>query len=51
MKLKSSMSIKSVARGSEDFEKLDSGLRSIAQQFSGPVVVVWKGKATEFSKW
>jgi len=45
MKLKSSMSIKSVARGSEDFGKLDSGLRSIAQQLNGPVVVVWKGKA------
>jgi hypothetical protein len=44
-KLKSSMSIKTISRGSEDFEKLDSGLRSIAQQFSGPVVVVWKGKA------
>ena len=44
-KLKSSMSIKTISRGSEDFEKLDSGLRSIAQQFNGPVVVVWKGKA------
>lgn len=45
VKLKSSMSIKAIARGSEDFEKLDSALRSIAQQFRGPVVVVWKGKA------
>jgi hypothetical protein len=45
VKLKSSMSIKTVSRGSEDFEKLDSGLRSIAQQLSGPIVVVWKGKA------
>ena len=45
VKLKSSMSLKTISRGSEDFEKLDSGLRSIAQQFGGPVVVVWKGKA------
>jgi hypothetical protein len=45
VKLKSSMSIKTVSRGSEDFEKLDSGLRSIAQQFGGPVVIVWKDKA------
>lgn len=44
-RLKSSMSIKTISRGSEDFEKLDSGLRSISQQFNGPVVVVWKGKA------
>lgn len=43
--LQSSMSIKTVSRGSEEFEKLDAGLRSISQQFSGPVVVVWKGKA------
>lgn len=34
-----------VQRGSEDYQKLDSGLRSIAQQFSEPVVAVWKGKA------
>jgi len=45
VKVKSSMSIKTISRGSEDFEKLNSGLRSIAQQFGGPVVVVWKGKA------
>jgi Putative zinc-finger len=45
LKLKSSMSIQTISRGSEDFDKLDSGLRSIAQQFGGPVVVVWKGKA------
>ncbi|HEX6188158.1 MAG TPA: hypothetical protein VFZ40_08750 [Pyrinomonadaceae bacterium] len=44
-KLKSSMSVRSVARGSEDFDKLDSGLRSIANQLSGEIVVVWKGKA------
>lgn len=34
-----------VQRGSEDYQKLDSGLRSIAQRFSEPVVAVWKGKA------
>jgi hypothetical protein len=45
LKLKSSMSIRTISRGTEDFDKLDSGLRSIAQQFGGPVVVVWKGKA------
>jgi hypothetical protein len=45
VKLKSSMSMKTISRGSDEFEKLDAGLRSISQQFSGPVVVVWKGKA------
>jgi hypothetical protein len=44
-KLKSSMSIRTVARGSEEFDKLDSGLRSIANQLNGEIVVVWKGKA------
>ncbi|MDX6530173.1 MAG: hypothetical protein QOH41_2463 [Blastocatellia bacterium] len=44
-KFKSSMSMKSVARGSSDFSSLDSGLRSIAQQLGGEVIVVWKGKA------
>ncbi len=34
-----------VQRGSEDYQKLDSGLRRIAQRFSEPVVAVWKGKA------
>ena len=44
-KLKSSMSVRTVGRGSQDFDKLDSGLRSIANQLSGEIVVVWKGKA------
>jgi hypothetical protein len=44
-KFKSSMSVRNVSRSSEDFEKLDSGLRSIAQQLSGEIVVVWKSKA------
>ena len=44
-KLKTSMSVRTVRRGSEDFDKLDSGLRSIANQLSGEIVVVWKGKA------
>jgi len=44
-KFKSSMTLKSVSRGSDEFDKLDSGLRSIAQQLGGEVIVVWKGKA------
>jgi hypothetical protein len=44
-KFKSSLSIKNVSRGSDEFSSLDSGLRSIAQQLSGEVIVVWKGKA------
>jgi hypothetical protein len=44
-KFKPSLSVKSIARGSEDFNALDSGLRSIAQQLGGEIIVVWKGKA------
>jgi hypothetical protein len=44
-KFKSSLSVKSIARGSSEFNNLDSGLRAIAQQLSGEVLVVWKGKA------
>ena len=44
-KFKSSLSLKNVARASDEFASLDSGLRSIAQQISGEVIVVWKGKA------
>ncbi len=44
-KFKSSMSLKSISRGSEEFTALDSGLRSIAQQVGGEVIIVWKGKA------
>lgn len=44
-KFKSSMTLKSVSRGSDEFGGLDSGLRSIAQQLGGEVIVVWKGKA------
>jgi hypothetical protein len=44
-KFKSSMTLKSVARSSDEFNSLDSGLRSIAQQLGGEVIVVWKGKA------
>jgi hypothetical protein len=32
-------------RGSDEFKKLDSGLRSIAGQLYGTVIVLWKGKA------
>jgi hypothetical protein len=34
-----------VRRGSSEYKKLDSGLRSIANSLSGTVVVVWKSKA------
>lgn len=44
-KFKASMALINVTRGSEEFNALDSGLRSIAQQLSGQVIVVWKGKA------
>jgi hypothetical protein len=45
VKLKTSMAIRTISRDSEDFEKLDSGLRSIVHQLSGQIIVVWKGKA------
>jgi hypothetical protein len=44
-RFKSSMTLKSISRGSAEFDALDSGLRSIAQQISGEVIVVWKSKA------
>jgi hypothetical protein len=44
-KFKASMTLKSISRESSEFASLDSGLRSIAQQISGEVIVVWKGKA------
>lgn len=34
-----------VRRGSEDYKKLDSGLRTIAERISGTIIVVWKDKA------
>ena len=43
-KFKTSMAVKTIARGSDDFQKLDAGLRAIAQQLSGDIIVVWKGK-------
>lgn len=45
VKFKSSMKLKSFSRGSGDFNNLDSGLRSIAQELGGELIVVWKGKA------
>lgn len=36
---------KTVRRGSNDYSKLDAGLRSIADQLGGTVVVLWGGKA------
>ena len=44
-KFKSSMTLKSIARGSDEYDALDSGLRSIAQQLGGQVIVVWKDRA------
>ena len=34
-----------VRRGTDEYKKLDGGLRSIAESLSGVVVVVWSGKA------
>jgi hypothetical protein len=34
-----------VRRGSDEFKKLDAGLRSIANDLGGVVVIVWKDKA------
>lgn len=36
---------KTVTRGSKDYQKLDAGLRSIAENLGGTVVVLWNGKA------
>jgi hypothetical protein len=44
-KFKPSMTLKSISRGSSEFDGLDSGLRSVAQQLGGEVIVVWKNKA------
>jgi hypothetical protein len=44
-KFKSSMTLKNVSRGSDEFAAFDSGLRSIAQQLGGEIIVVWKNKA------
>jgi hypothetical protein len=45
VKFKSSMPVKSISRGSSEFNELDSELRSIAQQLGGQVLVVRKNKA------
>jgi hypothetical protein len=34
-----------IRRGSSDYKRLDSGLRAIAENLGGTIVVVWKGKA------
>jgi hypothetical protein len=34
-----------IRRGSDDYRRLDSDLRSIAESLSGTVIVVWKSKA------
>ena len=45
LKFKTSMPLHTITRGSDEFSSLDSGLRSIASQLSGEVIVVWKSKA------
>jgi hypothetical protein len=45
LKFKTSMSLRTITRGSDEFASLDSGLRSIASQLSGEIIVVWKNKA------
>lgn len=40
---------KNISRNSEEYWKLDSGLRSIASSIGGVVVVVWKGTAYRIS--
>ncbi|HEX9959574.1 MAG TPA: hypothetical protein VGB00_01410 [Pyrinomonadaceae bacterium] len=34
-----------IRRGSDDYKRLDSGLRSIAESLGGTVIILWKGKA------
>jgi hypothetical protein len=41
----SGQSATEVRRGSDDYKKLDAGLRSIAEQLGGEVLVIWRGKA------
>lgn len=45
----SSQSQIQIKRGSDDYRKLDSGLRSIADQLGGTVVIVWNGKTYKIS--
>ena len=44
-KFKSSMSVRNVSRGSDDYRALNSVVRAIAEQLGGDVIVVSKGKA------
>lgn len=37
-------SLTSIKRGTDEYKKLDSGLRSTADYLGGTVIVVWKGK-------
>lgn len=41
----SSQNATSITRNSDEYKKLDSGLRSIAENLSGEIIVVWQGKA------
>jgi len=44
-KFKSSVPLRNISRGSDEFATLDGSVRSIAQQLSGEVIVVSKGNA------
>jgi hypothetical protein len=42
--------VNSVSRGSEEYKKLDNGLRSVADSFKGAtVIIIWQGKAYRIS--
>ena len=44
-KFKSSMSVMNVSRGSDEYRALNSGVRAIAEQLGGDIIIVSKGKA------
>ena len=44
-KFKSSMPVRNVSRGSDDYRALNSVVRAIAEQLGGDVIIVSKGKA------
>ena len=44
-KFKSSMSVRNVSRGSDEYRALNSVVRAIAEQLGGDVIIVSKGKA------
>ena len=40
--------ISTIKRSSNDFTKLESGLRNLANSFDEPVIIVWKGRNYRF---